>query len=55
MSFVPLKLEDLLDIPPEEDIAPLYLVINNHLKIEISAGFDAQLLRQLLFALRGLA
>ena len=54
VSFVPLKLEDLLDIPAQSDHAPLYLVINNHLKIEISAGFDAQLLRQLLFALRGL-
>jgi hypothetical protein len=25
----------------------------DHFKIEISAGFDAQLLRQLIFALRG--
>jgi hypothetical protein len=32
----------------------LCLVINNHLKIEIRAGFDAPLLRQLIFALRGL-
>jgi len=55
VSFVPLKLEDLHDIPARSDCAALCLVINNHLKIEIRAGFDAQLLRQLIFALRGLA
>jgi hypothetical protein len=55
VSFVPVKLEDLLDIPSEPDRASLCLVINNHFKIEIRAGFDAQLLRQLIFALRGLA
>ena len=55
VSFVPLKLEDLLDIPTQPDRASLCLVINNHFKIEIRAGFDAQLLRQLIFALRGLA
>ena len=55
VSFVPLKFEDLLDIPAQADQASLYLVINNHLKIEIRVGFDAQLLRQLIFALRGLA
>jgi len=54
VSFVSLKFEDLLDrtAPPER--ASLSVVINNHLKIEIRAGFDAQLLRQLIFALRGL-
>ena len=55
VSFVPLELEDLLNIPCQQDRAPLCLVINNHFKIEISAGFDPQLLRQLIFALRGLA
>jgi hypothetical protein len=55
VSFVPLKLKDLLDIPCQPDCASLCLVINNHFKIEIRAGFDAQLLRQLIFALRGLA
>jgi hypothetical protein len=55
VSFVPLKLEDLLDIPAQPEGAPLCLVINNCFKIEISAGFDAQLLRQLIFALGGLA
>ena len=55
VSFVPVKLEDLLDIPAQVDQASLYLVINNHLKIEIRAGFDVRLLRQLIFALRGLA
>jgi hypothetical protein len=55
VSFVPLKLEDLLDIPAQPDRAPLCLVINNFFKIEIKAGFDALLLRQLIVALRGLA
>jgi hypothetical protein len=55
VSFVPLELERLLDIPCQQDRAPLCLVINNHFKIKISAGFDPQLLRQLIFTLRGLA
>jgi len=55
VSFVPLKLEDLLHIPSQSDCAALCLVINNHFKIEIRAGFDSQLLRQLIFALRGMA
>ena len=55
VSFVPLELERLLDIPCQQARAPLCLVINNNFKIEISAGFDPQLLRQLIFALRGLA
>ena len=54
VSFVPLKLEDLLDIPAQPDRTSLSLVVNNYFKIEIRAGFDAQLLRQLIFALRGL-
>ena len=55
VSFVPLKLEDLLDLSTRQDQAPLIVVINNQFKIEISAGFDAQLLRQVIFALRELA
>jgi len=55
VSFVPLKLEDLLDMPTRQDQASLILVINNQFKIEIRAGFDSQLLRQLIFALRGLS
>ena len=55
VSFIPIRLEDLLDLPTQSDCAALCLVINNHLKIEIRAGFDPQLLRQLIFALRGLA
>ena len=54
VSFVPIKLEDLLDIPASPENASLFLVVNNHFKIEIRPGFDAQLLRQLIFALRGL-
>jgi hypothetical protein len=55
VSFVPLKLEDLLEMPARQDQTSLTLVINNQFKIEIRAGFDSQLLRQLIFALRGLA
>jgi hypothetical protein len=55
VSFVPLKLEDLLETPTRHDQASLTLVINNQFKVEIRAGFDAQLLRQLIFALRGLS
>jgi len=54
VSFVPLRLEELLDIQGQPDSVGLCLVINNHFKIEIRHGFDAQLLRQLIFALRGL-
>jgi len=54
VSFVPLKLEDLLDLPARQDHASLILVINNQFKIEIKVGFDARLLQQVIFALRGL-
>ena len=55
VSFVALKLEDLLDIPAQPDRASLCLVVNDHFKIEIRAGFDPQLLRQLIFALQAAA
>ncbi len=55
VSFVALKFEDLLDRPAPPEHASLSVVINNHFKIEIRAGFDPQLLRQLIFTLRGLA
>jgi hypothetical protein len=55
VTFVPLKLDDLLmDRPPQPDRQSLCLQINNRFKIEIRAGFDIQLLRQLIFALREL-
>jgi hypothetical protein len=55
VSMVPLKFDELLDMPWQSDQAALCLVINDHFKIEIRSGFDAQLLRQLIFALQGLA
>ena len=55
VSFVPLELEDLLDVPDRQDHASLTLAIQDRFKIEIRAGFDAQLLRQVIFALRGLS
>ena len=52
VSFVPLKIDDLLmDRPAQLDRQSLCLEINNRFKVEIRAGFDAQLLRQLIFAL----
>ena len=55
VSFVPLKFEDLLDLPARSEPASLTLVINNQFKIEIRAGFDRPLLRQLILALQGLS
>lgn len=52
VSFVPLKLDDLLDLPSQPDRALLCLVVDSHFKIEIRAGFDPQLLRQLICALQ---
>lgn len=54
VSFVPLKLSDLLDLPEPSLPAGLCLVVNNEFKIEIRHGFDADLLRHLIVALRGL-
>jgi hypothetical protein len=54
VSFVPLKLEDIIDTPARTDHASLSLIINNQFKIEVRSGFDAQLLRQLIYVLRGL-
>jgi len=54
VSFVPVKLEDLLDLPARHDRASLSLIINSQFKVEIRTGFDMQLLRQLIFALQGL-
>jgi hypothetical protein len=51
---VPLKLEDLLDRPTQPDRDSFCLVIDHHFKVEIKAGFDVQVLRQLIFALQGL-
>ena len=55
VTFAFLNLEDLLDIPGQSQRASLCLVINDSFKIEIRSGFDTQLLRQLIFALRALA
>jgi hypothetical protein len=55
VSFVPLKPDDLLmDKPAQPDRQSLCLEIDDHFKVEIRAGFDTQLLRQLIFALREL-
>jgi hypothetical protein len=54
VSFVPVQLEALLDIPAPADQASLTVIIDNQFKVEIAAGFDPQLLRQVVTALRGL-
>ena len=54
VSFVPVRLEALLDIPAPADQASLTVIIDNQFKVEIVAGFDPQLLRQVVTALRGL-
>jgi hypothetical protein len=54
VSFAAVQLEDLLDIPTPADQSALTLVIDHHFKVQIAAGFDSQLLRQLIAALRGL-
>jgi hypothetical protein len=52
VSFVPLKLENFVNIACQPDRAALCLAVNGNFKIEIRTGFDPQLLRQLIFALR---
>ncbi len=54
VSFVPVKLDDLLDLPTQSDCAALCLAINKQLKIDNRDDFDQQLLRQLIFDVRGL-
>ena len=54
VSFAAVQLEDLLDIPAPADQASLTVVIDNPLKVEVTEGFDPQLLRQLIVALRRL-
>ena len=54
VPFVPVRLEALLDIPAPADQASLTVIIDNQFKVEIVAGFDPQLLRQVVTALRGL-
>ena len=52
VSFVPFDLDNLTDMPAQANRTPLCVVINDHYKIEVRAGFDPRVLRQLLFALQ---
>jgi hypothetical protein len=54
VSFAAVQLEALLDIHAPPDQASLAVVIDNQFKVEVTEGFDPQLLRQLIAALRGL-
>ena len=54
VSFAAVQLEDLLDIPAPPDRASLAVVIDHQFKVEVTEGFDPQLLRQVIIALRGL-
>ena len=55
VSFAAVQLEDLLDIPASPDQASLAVVIDNQFKVEVTEGFDPQLLRQLIAVLRGIS
>jgi hypothetical protein len=54
VSFAAVQIEDLLDIPASTDQASIAVVIDTQLKVEVTEGFDPQLLRQVIAALRGL-
>jgi len=54
VTFVPLKLDNLMRVPAVCSSWPLRLAINDGLKVEIGHGFDPQLLRQLIITLQGL-
>jgi len=53
-KFVFLDLGSISETGFAKPGCPLGLVVSNGLKIEIGAGFDPQLLRQLIITLRGL-
>jgi hypothetical protein len=55
VSFVPVKLDAVLDIPAQPVNSSLSLIINHHFKVEIRAGFDTRLLRQVIVAIQGIA
>jgi hypothetical protein len=55
VSFVPVRLDDVPDIPVRPVSSPLSLIINHHFKIEIRAGFDTRLLRQVILTIQGIA
>jgi len=54
VTFVPLKLDNLMRVPAACSSWPLRLIINDGLKVEIGHGFDPHLLRQLIITLQGL-
>ena len=54
VSFVSMKLDDLMDLPAQVEHSSLFLVIDDHFKIEVRAGFDIRLLQKLIHAVRGL-
>jgi len=55
VSFFPVELNGFKEIASRPEQTPLFLVIGNDFKIEINEGFDAQVLRQLIFLLQALA
>lgn len=52
ITFVPVKIRGHL--PPEQDSAPLRLIMDKDLAIEIRPDFDPRLLRRLIATLRSL-
>ena len=53
-KFVSLNLGSVFKTGVPKPSCPLRLIIFNGFKIEVDAGFDPQLLKQLIIALRGL-
>ena len=53
-KFVSLNLGSVPETASSKPRCPLRLVISNGFKIEVDAGFNPQLLRQLIVSLRGL-
>jgi hypothetical protein len=53
-KFVSLNLGSISEKGVPQPACPLRLVVSNGLKVEVDAGFDPQLLRQLIIAVRGL-
>jgi len=53
-KFVSLNLGSISENRAPQPACPLRLVVSNGLKVEVDAGFDPQLLRQLIIAVRGL-
>ena len=53
-KFVSLNLSSFTNKQPSQPVSGIRVVVSNGLKVEVEAGFNAHLLRQLIIALRGM-